>query len=277
MSDQVLKLEDVSVAFGGLMAVDAVSFQVAAGEIVGLIGPNGAGKTTLFNAVSGYYKPTRGRITFLGHDVTGHVPYELAAKGIGIDEVTDVVQRWNVNMPTGELYGPNQAYTIQAKGQLYDAAAYKPLIVAYRNGSPVKLTDVATVIDDAEDVRLAAWTFGLPVNDPNFTTMNQDRAIGKMEFHMPSAFLADRGVVKVTGEDARSFLDRYASHVGDQSPDFLNSSCADQRQRDGSCGRARARPGRLLQTNEGACQIGFKGRFPLGRQARECLSPSLEG
>ena len=83
MSEQVLKLDSVSVAFGGLMAVDAVSFQVAAGEILGLIGPNGAGKTTLFNAVSGYYKPTRGRISLLGQDVTGHAPYELAAKGVG--------------------------------------------------------------------------------------------------------------------------------------------------------------------------------------------------
>ena len=83
MSEHVLELESVSVAFGGLMAVDAVSFQVAAGEIVGLIGPNGAGKTTVFNAVSGYYKPTRGRVTFLDQDVTGHAPYELAAKGIG--------------------------------------------------------------------------------------------------------------------------------------------------------------------------------------------------
>jgi len=83
VSEQVLKLDSVSVAFGGLMAVDAVSFQVAAGEILGLIGPNGAGKTTLFNAVSGYYKPTRGRISLLGQDVTGHAPYELAAKGVG--------------------------------------------------------------------------------------------------------------------------------------------------------------------------------------------------
>ena len=83
MSEQVLKLDSVSVAFGGLMAVDAVSFQVAAGEILGLIGPNGAGKTTLFNVVSGYYKPTRGRISLLGQDVTGHAPYELAAKGVG--------------------------------------------------------------------------------------------------------------------------------------------------------------------------------------------------
>ncbi len=83
MSEPVLKLEKVTVAFGGLVAVDTVSFQVAAGEIVGLIGPNGAGKTTVFNAVSGYYTPTRGRVSFLGRDITGRQPYALAAMGIG--------------------------------------------------------------------------------------------------------------------------------------------------------------------------------------------------
>ena len=83
MADPVLKVDGVTVAFGGLVAVNHVSFQVAAGEIVGLIGPNGAGKTTVFNAVSGYYKPTRGRITFLEHDITGRQPYALAARGIG--------------------------------------------------------------------------------------------------------------------------------------------------------------------------------------------------
>jgi branched-chain amino acid transport system ATP-binding protein len=83
MSGAVLKLEDVRMAFGGLIAVDDVSFEVDAGEIVGLIGPNGAGKTTVFNAVSGYYKPTRGRISFLDRDITGRQPYELAAMGIG--------------------------------------------------------------------------------------------------------------------------------------------------------------------------------------------------
>ncbi len=83
MSEPVLQLEQVSVAFGGLMAVDAVSFQLAAGEILGLIGPNGAGKTTVFNAVSGYTPPTRGRISFLGADITGRQPYALADMGIG--------------------------------------------------------------------------------------------------------------------------------------------------------------------------------------------------
>ncbi|MEK7205153.1 MAG: ATP-binding cassette domain-containing protein, partial [candidate division NC10 bacterium] len=62
MSEPVLQLTSVRMAFGGLVAVDDVSFDVDTGEIVGLIGPNGAGKTTLFNAVSGYYKPSRGRI-----------------------------------------------------------------------------------------------------------------------------------------------------------------------------------------------------------------------
>ena len=83
MSGAVLKLEEVRMAFGGLIAVDDVSFEVTPGEIVGIIGPNGAGKTTIFNAVSGYYRPTRGRISFLGQDVTGRQPYELAAMGIG--------------------------------------------------------------------------------------------------------------------------------------------------------------------------------------------------
>lgn len=83
MSEPVLTLEKVTVAFGGLVAVDTVSFQVAAGEIVGLIGPNGAGKTTVFNAISGYNKPTRGRVSFLDRDITGRQPYALAAMGIG--------------------------------------------------------------------------------------------------------------------------------------------------------------------------------------------------
>jgi branched-chain amino acid transport system ATP-binding protein len=83
VAEPVLQLDNVTVAFGGLIAVDTVSFEVTAGEIVGLIGPNGAGKTTVFNAVSGYYRPTRGRITFRGRDITGRQPYALAAMGIG--------------------------------------------------------------------------------------------------------------------------------------------------------------------------------------------------
>ena len=66
-------------------------------------------------------------------------PRALAARGIGIDEVEAAVARANVNKPTGTLYGAHQAVNVQATGQLTDAAAYRPLVVAYRNGSPVRL------------------------------------------------------------------------------------------------------------------------------------------
>jgi len=83
MADPILRVDSVVKTFGGLHAVDDVSFQMEPGEIVGLIGPNGAGKTTLFNVISGYYAPTRGRVFFKGEDVSGRPPYDLAALGIG--------------------------------------------------------------------------------------------------------------------------------------------------------------------------------------------------
>jgi len=83
MAEPILKVNAVSKCFGGLTAVDDVSFQVHPGEIVGLIGPNGAGKTTLFNVISGYYAPTRGTVQFRGANIGGKPPYHLAGVGIG--------------------------------------------------------------------------------------------------------------------------------------------------------------------------------------------------
>jgi branched-chain amino acid transport system ATP-binding protein len=83
VAEPILRLKDVSKAFGGLKAVNQVSFEVSAGEIVGLIGPNGAGKTTVFNLISGYNPPTEGSIAFDGREISGRKPYELAAMGIG--------------------------------------------------------------------------------------------------------------------------------------------------------------------------------------------------
>ncbi|MCE5312218.1 MAG: multidrug efflux RND transporter permease subunit [Nitrospiraceae bacterium] len=84
-------------------------------------------------------------------------PDALASRGIGIDEIASAVSKGNVNLPTGTLDGSHKAYTIQASGQLYDAAAYRPLIVAYRNGNPVRLNEVGRVIDDVENNKIAAW------------------------------------------------------------------------------------------------------------------------
>jgi HAE1 family hydrophobic/amphiphilic exporter-1 len=84
-------------------------------------------------------------------------PKSLASRGIGIDEVTDAIAKANVNLPTGTLWGKDKAFTVQATGQLYDAAAYRPLIVAYRNGLPVYLEELGRVIDSVENDKVANW------------------------------------------------------------------------------------------------------------------------
>jgi len=87
-------------------------------------------------------------------------PDKLAAHKVGIDEVQRAIQQSNVNLPTGRLYGPRQAFTVQSSGQLMQASAYRPLIVQYRNGVPLRLEELATVIDSVEDNKTIAWNNG---------------------------------------------------------------------------------------------------------------------
>ncbi len=84
-------------------------------------------------------------------------PNTLANKGIGLDQVASAVRSANVNLPTGTLYGQHVAYTLEATGQLEDAAAYRPIIVAYRNGSPVRLEALGHVYDSVQNNKTAAW------------------------------------------------------------------------------------------------------------------------
>jgi HAE1 family hydrophobic/amphiphilic exporter-1 len=78
-------------------------------------------------------------------------PDKLAASQIGLNEVDQALQNWNVNLPTGTLNGAQTAYNVQANGQLMNAADYRPVVVAWRNGRPVRLSQVANVIDSVED------------------------------------------------------------------------------------------------------------------------------
>ncbi len=86
-------------------------------------------------------------------------PEKLFVRGIGIDEVVAAVRGANVNRPTGVLYGPHNAFTVQANGQLLKAADYRAVIVAQRDGRPVRLGDVATAEDGVENDRIAAWYY----------------------------------------------------------------------------------------------------------------------
>jgi branched-chain amino acid transport system ATP-binding protein len=78
----MIKVEDLHKQFGGFRAVSGASLTIATGSITGLIGPNGAGKSTLFNVIAGVYKPTSGRVTMDGEDITGLAPHELFHKGL---------------------------------------------------------------------------------------------------------------------------------------------------------------------------------------------------
>ena len=84
-------------------------------------------------------------------------PEQLAARGIGLDELQQAIKNGNVNQPLGTLDGQRQSFSLRANGQLFDAAAYRPLTVVYRNGAPVRLADVAEVADGVENAKAATW------------------------------------------------------------------------------------------------------------------------
>jgi hydrophobic/amphiphilic exporter-1 (mainly G- bacteria), HAE1 family len=86
-------------------------------------------------------------------------PNKLAAYGLGIDQVEQAVEAGNVDQPLGTLYGKHQAFVVQANGQLENAAAFRPLIVAYRNGNPVRLQALGNVLDSVQNNKVAAWYY----------------------------------------------------------------------------------------------------------------------
>src|SRR6185436_11686869 len=106
-------------------------------------------------------------------------PRALAARGIGIDEVEQAIARANVKKPTGTLSGPHQAVNIQSNAQLVDAAAYRPMVVAYRNGSPVRLAELGQVIDGVQTDKVASW-------------FNNDRAVVLAVQRQPGTNTIDR-------------------------------------------------------------------------------------
>ena len=84
-------------------------------------------------------------------------PDKLAAHNIGIDEVQRAISASNTNLPTGRLDGDKQAFTIESSGTLEKAADYRPIIVAWRNGAPVRLEQLGNVIDSVENDKVIAW------------------------------------------------------------------------------------------------------------------------
>ncbi len=88
-------------------------------------------------------------------------PQALAARGIGLDEVTTAINSGNVNLPSGILWGTDRAYSVEAEGQLTSAEQFQPLIITYRDGKPVRLQDLGRVIDSVQDTKTASWFSGV--------------------------------------------------------------------------------------------------------------------
>ncbi|HEV3199474.1 MAG TPA: efflux RND transporter permease subunit [Bryobacteraceae bacterium] len=94
-------------------------------------------------------------------------PHSLASRQVGINEIETALKNWNVNLPTGAIIGPQRAFTLQASGQLMSAEQYRPLVVAYRAGSPVRLQELGNIIDSVEDDKTASWYYTHNGNSPS--------------------------------------------------------------------------------------------------------------
>src|SRR5436190_13914053 len=109
-------------------------------------------------------------------------PDKLHAQRIGINEIDQALQNWNVNTPTGQLFGPTSTYNIKAAGQLSSAAAFRPIVVSYRDGAPVRLEQVATVVDSIENVFNGSWYYSKENGAPR-----QQRAITLQVLRQPGS------------------------------------------------------------------------------------------
>ena len=123
MAEPLLQTIALRKEFGGLVAVDDVEFVVPEGSIVSLIGPNGAGKTTFFNMLTGVYKPTSGRVIFVGEDMTGKPPHTFTQRGIG-RTFQNIRLFQNMTALENVLVGMH----VRLKGNLFEAILRTPRV-----------------------------------------------------------------------------------------------------------------------------------------------------
>ncbi|MBV1775650.1 MdtB/MuxB family multidrug efflux RND transporter permease subunit [Burkholderiaceae bacterium DAT-1] len=127
-------------------------------------------------------------------------PVQLAAHGLNIDDVRSVIAAANVNTPKGSFDGPLRASTLDANDQLKSAAQYRSLILAYKNGAPIRLSDVAEIVDGAENSQLAAWSNESPaiiVNIQRQPGANVIEVVNRIQKLMPVLTATMPGAVEI--------------------------------------------------------------------------------
>jgi branched-chain amino acid transport system ATP-binding protein len=153
----LLRVEDLSIRFGGLAALSDVSFEVAQGEILGLIGPNGAGKSTVFNVLTGLYRPDTGRVTFAGESLLELAPHAIARRGIA-----RTFQNTEVFRPLSVLDNVLVGLHSRLRGGVFAAAVWAPRVAreerAARERARVLLERLA--LADVADVEAGGLPLG---------------------------------------------------------------------------------------------------------------------
>ncbi|MEA2873493.1 MAG: branched-chain amino acid transport system ATP-binding protein [Hyphomicrobiales bacterium] len=129
---EILRVEHISRRFGGLLALDRASFTADEGRIVALVGPNGAGKTTLFSIITGFLKPTEGRVFYQGAEITGEPPHLIARRGIArtfqiAQPFTGLTVRENIAVGS-HLSRPSRASALAAAEDVADAVGLSAML-----------------------------------------------------------------------------------------------------------------------------------------------------
>jgi len=137
MAEPLLVTRSLRKEFGGLVAVDGVDFTVPEGSIVSLIGPNGAGKTTFFNMLTGVYKPTAGRVSFAGEDLTGKPPHAFTQRGIG-RTFQNIRLFQNMTALENVLVGMH----VRLKGNLFEAIVRTPRVRREERDARIKAREL---------------------------------------------------------------------------------------------------------------------------------------
>jgi branched-chain amino acid transport system ATP-binding protein len=147
----MLQLDQLTIKFGGLTAVDKVSFEIEEGVIFGLIGPNGAGKTTTFNMITGVYRPTSGRVLLKGREIQGMAPWQVNALGIA-----RTYQNINLFKKMSVLENVLVGCHTQSKSGLFAALLRTPSQRAEEKAMREKSLDILAFMDLADKVKLPA-------------------------------------------------------------------------------------------------------------------------
>ena len=152
----LLRVEDLSIRFGGLAALSEVSFDVMDGEIVALIGPNGAGKSTVFNVLTGLYRPDTGRVTFDGADLLGLPPHAIARRGIA-----RTFQNTEIFRPLSVLDNVLVGLHSRLRAGLFAAAFWSPRVAREERGARERARALLERLDLGDVAELEAGALPL--------------------------------------------------------------------------------------------------------------------